>query len=84
MSGIFEKINMTPKQVINIILLLLLLIFIVQNVEAVRVKFLFTGFDLPLIIIIVISFFIGFLTSKAFFSKKTKVKEEEPGKEDRT
>lgn len=73
---------MNTKQVINIILLLLLLVFIVQNVEAVRVKFLFFGFDLPLIIIIVISFFIGFLTSTAFFSKKSKVKDEKSAKKD--
>jgi len=67
---------MTPKQAINIVLLLLMLLFIVQNVDAVKVRFLFFVFDLPLIIIIVLSFFIGFLTSRAFFSKKKKGKKE--------
>jgi uncharacterized integral membrane protein len=71
MKKLFEKINMTPKLVINIVLIALLLLFIVQNVQSTQVKFLFFGFEIPLIIIIAISFFIGFLTAKVFSRKET-------------
>jgi len=61
---------MTPRQIIDILLLAILIIFVAQNVESVKVRFLFFGFDLPLIVIIAITFFIGFFTSKVFSRKK--------------
>lgn len=56
--------QITIRQVINIILIILLLTFTLQNFESVTVKFLFFGFQLPLVILIVIVFFIGFLIAK--------------------
>lgn len=62
--------NISTKQVIDIVLIILLLIFIGQNLESVRVRFLFIGFNLPLVILITLVFFIGFYTAKAFEKKK--------------
>ena len=70
MTKIFEKINLTPGMIINIILIAILLIFVGQNLQDTRVKFLVFGFDLPLIIIIAIAFAIGYFTAKAFSRKK--------------
>lgn len=61
---------MTAKQVVDILLLALLIIFVVQNVESVKVQFLFFSFELPLIVIIAITFFIGFFTSRTFSKEK--------------
>ncbi|MBP7496230.1 MAG: DUF1049 domain-containing protein [Bacteroidales bacterium] len=57
-----ERVNI--KLIINIVLILVLLIFIGQNVESIRVKFLFFSFELPLIVLIGSVFFIGFFTAK--------------------
>ena len=70
MKKLFEKINLTPRQVLDIVLIALLLLVIGQNLQNAEVKFLFFGFELPLIIIIAVSFFIGFFTAKAFSKKK--------------
>jgi len=70
MKKFFEKINMTPKQAIDLLFIALLIIFVAQNVESVKVRFLFFRFEMPLIAIIAIIFFIGFFTSKAFLKKK--------------
>ena len=70
MKKLFEKINMTPGQVIDIILIALLLLFIGQNLQIARIKFLFFGIEMPLIIIISVSFFIGFYTAKVFSVRK--------------
>ncbi|HDR52576.1 MAG TPA: LapA family protein [Mariniphaga anaerophila] len=72
MKNIFEKINLTPKQVLNIFLIIVLLIFISQNLEMVRVKFLFFKFELPIIILIGLVFFIGFFTAHVFNQNKQK------------
>jgi len=72
MKNIFEKINLTPKQVLNILLIIALLIFISQNLEMVRVKFLFFRFELPIIILIGLVFFIGFFTAHVFNQNKQK------------
>ncbi|HBH85499.1 MAG: hypothetical protein A2X05_17305 [Bacteroidetes bacterium GWE2_41_25] len=82
MKKLFEKINMTPKQVIDIALIALLLLFIGQNVQSATVKFLFFCFEMPLIIIIAISFFIGFFTAKAFSMKKNQDKNVPEDKKD--
>ena len=70
MKTMFGNVEITTKQAINIILLVILIIFIGQNVENVRVKFLFFGFEIPLIIIIVVAFVLGFFTSTAFSIKR--------------
>jgi len=72
MKKFFDKINLTPMQVLYFILLVLLIVFIVQNMESVMVKFLFFGFKMPLVIIIIVVFIVGILTSKVF---KKKIKE---------
>ncbi|NSW94412.1 MAG: DUF1049 domain-containing protein [Bacteroidales bacterium] len=74
MTKISDKINLTPGMIIDIILIAIMLIFIGQNLQAARVRFLVFGFNLPLIIIIAISFIIGYFTAKAF-SKKNKKEE---------
>jgi uncharacterized integral membrane protein len=75
MKNIFEKIHLTPKQVINILLIIVVLIFISQNLEMVRVKFLFFRFELPIIILIGLVFFIGFFTAHVFNQNKQKKEE---------
>lgn len=61
--------NISTRQIIDIVLILLLLIFVGQNLESVKVKLLMFGFELPIIILIVATFFIGFYTAKVFTSK---------------
>ncbi len=80
MKKFFEKLNLTPKQIIYIILLTLLLIFIVQNVDNIKVSFFYSSFELPLIIIIVVAFSIGFITSKFIPKKQIKEKIEDKNK----
>lgn len=80
MKKFFEKLNLTPKQIIYIILLTLLLIFIVQNVDNIKVDFFYFSFEVPLIIIIVVSFLIGFITSKFIPKKQMKEKIEDKNK----
>jgi uncharacterized integral membrane protein len=58
--------NLATRQIIDIALIILLLIFIGQNLESVKVTFLFLGFELPLFILILIVFFIGYYTAKVF------------------
>ncbi len=77
MKKFFESINMTPKQVLYIVLLVVMVVFVIQNAEAVRFRFLFFGFEMPLIIIILAAFIIGFFTARVFPKRKEK-KEEEP------
>lgn len=66
---------------LNIGLIILLIIFILQNLEQHKVKFLFfPSFELPIFVIIAVSFFIGFYSS--YFrslmkkSKKSSIPEE--------
>jgi uncharacterized integral membrane protein len=70
MKKYLENINLKSKQVLDIVLLIVMIVFVIQNLEMVKVKFLFFGFEMPLIIIIVVAFLIGFLTSKAFPKKR--------------
>jgi uncharacterized integral membrane protein len=60
------------KKGINISVLILLLIFVLQNLEATKVKFLFFGFELPLIVLIFIVFFTGFFTAISFRKEEKK------------
>ena len=62
--------NISTRQIIDIVLLILLLIFIGQNLESVKVKFIAFGFEMPLVILIAIVFFIGYYTAKAFNKSK--------------
>ncbi len=69
-----------PKVWINIGLVVILLIFVLQNLDTHQVRFLFFRFNLPIFVIILVSFFIGFYTSffkNAFGKKKEDAKEQE-------
>lgn len=61
--------QLSKKQMIDISIVVLLIIFALQNFAPVRLKFLFFGFDLPLVILIVLVFFVGFFTSILFKGK---------------
>ncbi len=61
--------NITTRQVVNILLIIILLIFVGQNFEPIRVKFLVFGFEMPLVILITVIFLIGYLV--AVFSRKS-------------
>jgi uncharacterized integral membrane protein len=75
--------KLSKRQIFDIVLIILALIFIGQNIGIVPLKFLFIQFNLPLVIIIAVMFFIGFYTAKVFGSKKIeKQKEEENKKEE--
>jgi uncharacterized integral membrane protein len=60
------------KKGINISMLILLLVFVLQNLEATKVKFLFFGFELPLIVLIFIVFFMGYFTAVSFRKEEKK------------
>lgn len=62
--------NLSNNQIFNIVLIIILLLFIGQNLEMVKVRFLFFGFELPLFILIAIVFFIGYYTAIAFRKRK--------------
>ncbi|MBW6492238.1 MAG: DUF1049 domain-containing protein [Lentimicrobium sp.] len=62
--------KLSTRQIVIISLIGLLLLFILQNLEVVRVKFLVFGFQLPLVILIIIVFLIGFFTGKPFNKSK--------------
>jgi uncharacterized integral membrane protein len=63
--------NLTTNQIINIVLIIVMLLFIGQNLEMVKVRFLFFGFELPLFILIAIVFFIGYYTAIAFRKRRS-------------
>ncbi|MDH2207101.1 MULTISPECIES: LapA family protein [Empedobacter] len=58
--------SISISQIIDIILLILLLLFIGQNLENIKVKLFMFGFDMPIVVLIAIGFFIGFFTAKVF------------------
>jgi uncharacterized integral membrane protein len=64
--------NITVKQIINISVIIILLIFSFQNLDSVKVKLLFFAFELPLVILIAIVFFVGYFTARVFHHKKGK------------
>ncbi|MDD5571299.1 MAG: LapA family protein [Bacteroidales bacterium] len=76
MGNFFEKIGASLKKALYVILLALLILFIVQNMESVNVKFLFYGFEMPLVIIIFVSFVLGALITKVFSKKNKNLKSE--------
>jgi len=63
--------NITTNQIINILLIVVLLLFIGQNLDMVKVRFLFFGFELPLFILIAIVFVIGYYTAVAFRKRRS-------------
>ena len=81
MSKLFDAINLTPKQIVSIILLILLIAFVGQNIDNVPINFLAWTFNLPLIILILITFFIGFFTKTVFANRKRAPKVDENGTE---
>lgn len=52
------------KKIINILFILIILIFAVQNLESIRVTLLFFSFEMPLFVLIIVLFSIGFFTTK--------------------
>jgi len=59
------------RRVINIILIVLMLLFTFQNLESIRVTLLFFSFEIPLFILIIVLFSIGFFTTKIFIRNKS-------------
>lgn len=66
----FSLRNISIMQIISIILIIFALIFIYQNFEKVPVSLVIWKFDIPLFILLVITFVIGFFTSVAFGQDK--------------
>ncbi|AZA90623.1 Uncharacterized integral membrane protein [Chryseobacterium nakagawai] len=58
--------NINIKKIIDILMIILLIIFIIQNLESVMVKFMTMKFELPLIVLILAVFALGYYTSKVF------------------
>lgn len=59
-------------QILYGLVFLLAVIFIIQNIESVRVKFLFMALELPLIVLMLGMFILGFAADRLFFRKKEK------------
>lgn len=66
----FSLRNISIMQIISVILIIFALIFIYQNFEKVPVSLVIWKFDIPLFILLVITFMIGFFTAVAFGSNK--------------
>lgn len=56
-----KNLKFTSYIILIVLLLALLLTAIIQNIQTVPVKFLFFGISTPVIVIILVSLFIGFL-----------------------
>jgi len=52
------------RQIFNILIIIIMLIFALQNLETIRVSLLFFTFEMPLFILIIVVFAIGFFTNK--------------------
>lgn len=73
----FSLKNISFSQILGIIALVLLITFVMQNLSNVSVKFIRWTFDIPIFLLIIIVFFVGFYTSiftgsglEKFFKKK--------------
>lgn len=66
----FSLKNISIMQVVSIILIIFALVFIYQNFENVRVSLVIWQFEIPLFILLVITFVIGFFTAVAFGKDK--------------
>jgi uncharacterized integral membrane protein len=58
------------RKVVNIALIILVLLFTLQNLESIRVTLLFFSFEMPLFVLIIVVFSIGFFTTKIFGRNK--------------
>lgn len=58
--------NLTTRQIVDILLIALLIVFIAQNLDTVTVKFLSFGFQLPIIVLIIAVFALGYYTANVF------------------
>ncbi|NMB80410.1 MAG: LapA family protein [Ignavibacteria bacterium] len=66
-----DKINSVKKkisfkQIFDIIIIIVMLIFALQNLESIRVSLLFFSFEMPLFVLIIAVFAIGYFTNKLF------------------
>lgn len=59
-------------QIVYGLVLLLAIVFILQNLENVRVRFLFMALELPIIVLMLGMFILGFAADRIFFRKKEK------------
>lgn len=69
-----KKSKVSFKVWLNIAMIVLLLIFVLQNLEPYNVRFFLLAFSLPIFVIVIVSFLIGFYTSffmKIFKKEKT-------------
>lgn len=55
--------NLTTRQIVDILLIALLIVFIAQNLDTVMVKFLSFGFQMPIIVLIIAVFALGYYTA---------------------
>lgn len=61
--------NLNLRKIIDILLIIVLIVFIIQNLDNVMVKFTTIRFELPLIVLILGVFGLGFYTSTVFRKK---------------
>lgn len=66
----FSLKNISIMQIISVVLIIFALIFIYQNFENVTISLIVWKFEIPLFILLVITFVIGFFTSVAFGQDK--------------
>ncbi len=57
------KKNISFRQIFNVLILIIVLIFALQNLESIRVSLLFFTFEMPLFILIIAVFAIGYFTN---------------------
>ena len=74
----FSLRNISWKMWLGLVLILLVLIFITQNLNIVHVNFLAWQLDIPLFILMVIVFVIGFYTAMITGTDKEKKSEKNP------
>ena len=61
--------NLTTRQIVDILLIALLIVFIAQNLDTVMVKFLSFGFQLPIIVLIIAVFALGYYTANVLIKR---------------
>lgn len=66
----FSLKNITVMQVISVILIIFALVFIYQNFGEVPVSLIIWKFDIPLFILLALTFILGFFTAVAFGKDK--------------
>lgn len=71
----FSLKNISLSQVISIILIIIALVFIAQNFQGVYITLIVYKFEVPLFILLAITFVIGFFTAIAFGGDKPDTKD---------